>query len=124
MIVEYIRSQTVLVWALPMPVRASLAAPLPELDAHALLQAVVLVGGATSAASLWGAPLGSALRTPTLEFLFIRGIGAPVTVLMLVLQVCVYQALCNLQLHTRALLPRLEVGCFALCIPKFAPWDS
>jgi hypothetical protein len=47
----------------------------------------VLVGGGPSAASVWGAPLGSALREPTLQFLLIRGVGAPVTVVMLVLQV-------------------------------------
>jgi hypothetical protein len=48
---------------------------------------VSIVMGATKAADAWGAPTGSPLRAPTLDFLLVRGMAAPITVLLLVLQV-------------------------------------
>lgn len=41
---------------------------------------------ASSAATWWGAPVGTAMRGPVLEFLSIRAAGAPITMLLLVLQ--------------------------------------
>lgn len=51
-----------------------------------LLEAVVLALAAGPIASLWGASEGSDLQQPTVEFLQLRALGAPATVLLLVLQ--------------------------------------
>ncbi|KIY96977.1 hypothetical protein MNEG_10983, partial [Monoraphidium neglectum] len=54
--------------------------------AFGVFEAVSIVMGATKAADAWGAPTGSPLRAPTLDFLLVRGMAAPITVLLLVLQ--------------------------------------
>eukprot|EP00775_Hariotina_reticulata_P009517 gene9517-9682_t len=54
--------------------------------AFSLLELCVLVPGNSSLVSVWGAPEGSALREPTRQFLLLRGLAAPVTVLLLVTQ--------------------------------------
>lgn len=51
------------------------------------LQAVLLLTLGESVLSVWGAPSGSELRMDALSFLQIKALGAPVTVLLLVLQV-------------------------------------
>jgi hypothetical protein len=48
---------------------------------------MLLMLAGSKAAALWGLPAGSPLRGPALEFLWVRALGAPVTVLLLVLQV-------------------------------------
>lgn len=50
-----------------------------------LPQALILLGGSASAARLWGVSPG--LWEVTNQFLCIRAVGAPVTVLLLVVQV-------------------------------------
>jgi hypothetical protein len=52
-----------------------------------LLQALLLVGGGSWAAQLWGVSPASPLWGPAADFLSIRAAGAPVTVLLLVMQV-------------------------------------
>lgn len=52
------------------------------------LQIAVLAAGCDSLVSLWGAANPSPLHDPTQQFLLVRGLAAPVTVLLLVLQVC------------------------------------
>lgn len=52
-----------------------------------LLQALLLVGGGSWAAQLWGVSSSSPLWGPACDFLSIRAAGAPVTVLLLVMQV-------------------------------------
>lgn len=52
-----------------------------------LLQCMLLMLAGSKAAALWGLPAGSPLRGPALEFLWVRALGAPITVLLLVLQV-------------------------------------
>jgi hypothetical protein len=48
---------------------------------------VLLAGNCNSLVQLWGAKPGSGMYTPTRQFLMLRGLAAPVTVLLLVLQV-------------------------------------
>lgn len=47
----------------------------------------MLAGNCSTLVSIWGAPAGSPLNTPTRQFLLLRGLAAPVTVLLLVMQV-------------------------------------
>ncbi|KAF6252887.1 hypothetical protein COO60DRAFT_491198 [Scenedesmus sp. NREL 46B-D3] len=51
-----------------------------------LVQALLLVGGGAWAAQLWGISASSPLWAPASDFLSIRALGAPVTVLLLVMQ--------------------------------------
>ena len=51
------------------------------------MQAVLLLALGGSILSVWGAPAGSDMRTDALAFLQVKALGAPVTVLLLVLQV-------------------------------------
>ena len=50
-------------------------------------QAVLLLALGGSILSVWGAPGGSDMRTDALAFLQVKALGAPFTVLLLVLQV-------------------------------------
>jgi hypothetical protein len=51
------------------------------------LQMVLLLGSAGWSASLWGVAPASPLHGPAMDFLIYRSIGAPATVMLLVLQV-------------------------------------
>lgn len=51
------------------------------------VQAAILLGGSSWVAGLWGVPASSPLWGAAAEFLNIRAVGAPVTVLLLVMQV-------------------------------------
>lgn len=50
-------------------------------------QALILFGSSNWAARLWGVSAGSPLWEASSQFLSIRALGAPVTVLLLVMQV-------------------------------------
>ena len=50
-------------------------------------QAVFLLGTGGPGLGLWGASAGSAMRPDAWTYLSIRGLGAPFTVILLVLQV-------------------------------------
>uniref|UniRef100_A0A383WIN5 Protein DETOXIFICATION n=1 Tax=Tetradesmus obliquus TaxID=3088 RepID=A0A383WIN5_TETOB len=51
-----------------------------------LVEVVLLAGNCNSLVQLWGAKPGSGMFTPTRQFLLLRGLAAPVTVLLLVMQ--------------------------------------
>jgi hypothetical protein len=53
-----------------------------------VLQAVLLTTTANATTQLWGAPSASPLHLQALRFLLVRGGLAPITILLLVLQVC------------------------------------
>jgi hypothetical protein len=57
------------------------------LFACVMLQALLLVAGGGWAGQLWGVSAASPLWGPASDFLSIRAVGAPVTVLLLVMQV-------------------------------------
>jgi hypothetical protein len=74
--------------SMPAPRRAAaIHPPPPPPRLPPAPQALALVSGAQKAATIWGAPEGSPMRAPTLDFLFVRGATAPITVLLLTLQV-------------------------------------
>lgn len=51
------------------------------------MQAAILLGGSSWVAGLWGVPASGPLWGAAAEFLNIRAVGAPITVLLLVMQV-------------------------------------
>ncbi len=56
-------------------------------DQHSWAQAVVLVALGAASLSLWGVGASSPLRQNALDFLHIKAIGAPATLLLMVAQV-------------------------------------
>jgi hypothetical protein len=64
------------------------------------LQALMLLGSSTWAARMWGVPASSPLWEAASQFLSIRALGSPVTVLLLVMQVNMGSALKQQQQHT------------------------
>lgn len=66
------------------------------------MQAAILLGGSSWVAGLWGVPASGPLWGAAAEFLNIRAVGAPVTVLLLVMQVGAGGVRVLSRTHTRA----------------------
>lgn len=98
------------------------------------MQGVFLLVAGGPGLGLWGADATSAMRPDAWTYLSIRGLGAPFTVILLVLQVLIALFRCPLRsaslltcinhcLHQRKgeVLLNLLSACIVLCVPTVLP---
>ncbi len=84
-------------------------------------QAFILTAFAPWAADAWGAPAGSPLRAPALDFLAIKGLAAPITVLLLVLEVRSAAVGTFFSMHLLNLLASQRHEAAAVCCMHISP---